>query len=151
MQVVNPFRHTVLTTFSSHRPFQLVSYSGDRGTLLLRSRQYADKETRIDVLFQDVRALEIRCWTEGLEIVLESPEYLDQFASRPRQLLEPGNLVYAVTGRGWHGFILGGALTAAEDRRKPGDPSSLLEAGGREPKSQRESGVDRRAIEPQTP
>lgn len=54
--------------FRSVRHFVLFSYKGDRGELLLRSRQSIEFPTRLDVLITDVSAFEVRCWSDSLTI-----------------------------------------------------------------------------------
>lgn len=50
------------------RPVRGRPYAGERRELLLRSQKSEKHPTRLDVLVTDVRALEIRCWSDGLEM-----------------------------------------------------------------------------------
>lgn len=120
-----------MSIFESSRKYSIVSYGHRHGLLLLRSGRDDEHSTRVEVLFQDVRAMEIRCWTEGLYIEEISAERLDGFASNPRQMLEPGVRAYSVRGQDWHGFVLGGVLNSAEDEGSYWDPSTLLSGGAR--------------------
>lgn len=112
--------------FESSRSFFIVSYSVGHGLLLLRSRKTAQNMTRLDILFQDVRALELRSWFEGLRIIEVGEEYLSGCQSNPVEMIEPGNKIYAIEGIQWKGYIIGGIFTVHEDDGDAMDVSSLL-------------------------
>jgi len=82
--------------------------------------------TRLDVLFQDVRAMEIRCFFDGLKIDEAPPAFLKTFASNPTDMLEPGLKVYDLRGKGWSGYILAGIMRTHEDEGGAMEPSKLL-------------------------
>jgi hypothetical protein len=115
-----------ISSFKSDRQFSIFSYEASHGLLLLRSGKTNEYHTRIDVLVKDVRAMEIRAWFVGLEIAQEDREYLREFRSNPIEMIEPGNRVYALRGRGWQGFIVGGILLTQEDGGEYMDRSLLL-------------------------
>ncbi|QHO71541.1 hypothetical protein ACH79_01800 [Bradyrhizobium sp. CCBAU 051011] len=115
-----------ISSFKSDRKFSIFSYEASHGLLLLRSGKTNEHHTRIDVLVRDVRAMEIRSWFEGFEIVEEDREYLREFRSNPIEMIEPGNKVYALRGIGWRGFIVAGILLAQEDDGEYMDRSPLL-------------------------
>src|SRR5664279_1848194 len=94
-----------LKSFRSGRRFSLFSYGIGHGPLLLRSGKTNQHLTRIDVLILDVRAMEIRSWFDGLEITRVDQDYLHGFRSNPIELMEAGLSVYALSGKGWQGFI----------------------------------------------
>jgi hypothetical protein len=110
----------------SEREFVVYSYAASHGLLLLRSRKTRGAATRIDVLFQDVRAVEIRMWFTGIRIVDSDMEVLNNVRSNPSNLIEPGNRVYSLVGDGWQGFILGGIVSVSEDDGESAGASSLL-------------------------
>jgi hypothetical protein len=115
-----------ISSFKSDRKFSIFSYEASHGLLLLRSGKTNEHHTRIDVLVRDVRAMEIRSWFEGFEIVEEDREYLREFRSNPIEMIEPGNKVYALRGTWWRGFIVAGILLAQEDDGEYMDRSPLL-------------------------
>jgi hypothetical protein len=118
---------TKRSLFRSERKFSVFSYGISHGPLLLRSGKTAEHRTRIDVLFQDVRALEIRAWFDGLEITEVDRDYLDGFRSNPLEMLEqPGLKVFALDGKGWQGFVVAGGVLLHEDEADFMDPSELL-------------------------
>src|SRR5947209_785034 len=89
--------------FQSDRHFVLASYAASHGILLFSSRKTNDQPTRIDLLFQDVRAMELRNWFHGLSVFRAEVAYLEGRRSAPQSLIEPGNVVYALRGGGWDG------------------------------------------------
>ena len=113
--------------FSSQRCFIVALYELSHGLLLLRSVKTNEYSTRIDVLFQSVRAMEMRCWFDGVSIAEVDREFLVGFRSNPVEMIEPGNKVYAINGLGWQGYVLGGIVQTIEDERDPRDPSGLME------------------------
>jgi hypothetical protein len=115
-----------LRSFNSDRKFFVFSYGLSHGPLLLRSGKTDQHQTRIEVLIKDVRALEIRSWFEGIEISQVDQNYLRDFASNPIEMVEVGLRVYALTGRGWKGFVVGGNLYLGEDDADFMAPSSLM-------------------------
>ena len=106
-----------------------MSYQASHGILLFRSPKHRlNAATNIDVLFTDVRAIELRAWTEGLVIEEVEAGVVADATSRPADLIEPGNRVYAVRGSGWEGFIVGGTFHTVEDDTDEMEPTKLMEA-----------------------
>ena len=113
--------------FSSSRSFVVFSYAMSHGLLLLRSRKMPPATaTRLDVLFQDVRALEIRCWFDGLTVEETDVNFLQEVRSNPVPLMEHGNKVYALKSSGWVGFVVGGTVSFHEDQGELFEPSKLI-------------------------
>jgi hypothetical protein len=119
---------TNLKCFKSDRRFSVIGYGAGHGPLLLRSGKTDEHHTRIDVLILDVRATEIRSWSEGFEIAQVDQDYLQDFRSRPAEMMQPGLNVYAISGKGWQGFIVGGNLCVHEDEADFGAPSAFAAA-----------------------
>ena|ERR1700726_264322 len=94
--------------YTSDRRFEVQSYSGDRGYLILHSRRTNTDARPIEIEFVDVRAIEIRCWFYGFSILKVDADYVRNAPSKPFELIEHGNQVYALNGNGWTGFIVGG-------------------------------------------
>ena len=111
---------------ASSRSFVVFSYNHSHGSLLLRSRKDNVHSTRVDILIQGVRAMEIRSWFNGIQIEEVDSSYLDAKTSKPLEMIEPGNCVYAVRGAGWNGYIVGGIARTSEDTGEYMDPSRLI-------------------------
>jgi len=92
----------------SKRSFVVFSYDHGHGLMLLRSRKTPDNPTRMDVLFQDVRAIESRMWFEGIRIEESDLQAIAEFQSNPCELIEPGLRVYLLRGSNWSGYVLAG-------------------------------------------
>jgi hypothetical protein len=120
---------TNLKSFRSDRRFSVFSYGISHGPLLLRSGKTNEHPTRIDVLILDVRAMEIRSWFEGFEITKVDQDYLRNFRSNPIEMMQPGLGVYALSGKDWQGFILGGNLSAQQDEADFMASSALMREG----------------------
>ena len=119
---------TNLKSFKSDRKFSVVGYGAGHGPLLLRSGRTDEHHTRIDVLILDVRAMEIRSWFDGFEIALVDQSYLKDFRSCPAEMMQVGLNVYAISGKGWQGFIVGGNLCIHEDEANFTEPSAFAAA-----------------------
>jgi hypothetical protein len=111
---------------TSDRRFVLFSYHLSHGLLLLRSAKSAANPKRLDILFQDVRALECRTDLEGLVIEEAGPEFLNGVRSKASEVIEPGHRVYSLKSGGWIGFVVGGVVSHHEDEGDFFAPSSLL-------------------------
>jgi len=92
----------------------------------MRSRKTKLTPTRIDLLFQDVRAIEVRAWFDGIRIEEVDKQFLKGRGSNPIEMIEPGNKVYSLSSSGWNGFIVGGVFSFTEDDGEFFAPSSLL-------------------------
>ena len=124
-----------MTTFyASARTFQLFSYGVAHGQLLFRSCKTESDPTRVDILFQDVRAMEVRTWFEGIEIVEEeSSAFLASRPSRPVPMFDKEIHFYRLKGTGWEGFIVGGLVAYLEDDGDFFEPSALTDDTARTP------------------
>lgn len=121
--------------YESDRLFSLFGYSMSHGLLLLRSGKSNEApETRIDILFRDVRVMEIRAWMSGIRIEeVRDPRFLDGQRSNPAAMLEPGLNIYSIASaeRGestaqWQGFIIAGGVQIEEDKGGMLGPSTLV-------------------------
>lgn len=116
-------------SFQSSRKFTLFGYHASHGILLLRSGKNQNVPTRIDVLFKDVRALEIRAWIDHLGIEEQELSFLEDFKSNPHSMAEPGNRAYRVSGSGWFGYVLAGTVSVREDDLELTEKSSFPNVG----------------------
>ena len=112
--------------FESSRGFVVFSYHVSHGLLLFRSRKTKQHPTRVDILFQDVRAMEARCWFDGITIEEVDATFLKGFRSNPAKMIEPGNRVYSLKGGEWQGFVVGGIVLTKEDDEEFFAPSGLM-------------------------
>jgi len=69
----------------------------------------------IDVLFRDVRAMDVRAWTVGLRIELADRNLLKEYPSNPAEMIETEEiLVYRLSGLGWRGFVVACRVDSSE-------------------------------------
>jgi hypothetical protein len=115
-----------MSNINFKRRFVLFSYSVSHGLLLLRSGKSIAHPTRIDILFQDVRALECRAEMEDLKIEEVDESFLNGVRSRAYEVIEPGNKVYSLKSGNWIGFVVGGIVSHCEDTKHFFEHSSLL-------------------------
>lgn len=93
------------TGFDSDRHFQLWLYSVSHAQLLLRSTMGPNADSRVDVLFKGVAALNLPTSFDGLRV------------------RETASGHYEVSGKNWQGSIQALAFFAAEDGGGYSDPS----------------------------
>lgn len=108
------------------RPFVVFSYSVSHGLLLLRSARSREFSTRIDILFQDVRAIECRTEFPDLTIEEVSADFLNGVRSKAKEVIEPGHRVYSLKSGDWIGFVVGGIVSHCQDEAEFFSPSNLL-------------------------
>ena len=101
--------------FASDRAFSFFSYTMSHGLLLLRSGKTNEQHTRIDILFSDVRAMEVRSWFTGIVIREVAPDHVANQPSKPGKIIEIGNRVYSLESSGWEGFVVAGIVNTCED------------------------------------
>ncbi len=108
------------------RLFMLVSYEISHGLLLLRSGKSPANPKRIDILFQDVRAIECRTVFDGLIIEEVDPSFLNSAGTKARDVIEPGHKVYKLMCEDWVGYVVGGIVSQSEDNEEFFEPSGLI-------------------------
>jgi len=127
MQLHSALFFAMNTIFQSERIFVVYSYHHSHGLLLLRSTKAETTPTRLDVLFQDVRAMELRCWFKGINIeLMDNPDFLNAFPSQPMEMMEPGNVVYLLRGENWKGFVVGGIVRSYRSNARLGKSELMV-------------------------
>lgn len=112
--------------YSSDRSFSVVSYNYTHGLLLLRSGFSNKYKTRIDILFQDVIAIESRMYMQNLEIREVESSFLTNVGSCPEQIIEPGHKVFSLIFDGGTGFIIGRGVGMHKDEKQFSEPSFFV-------------------------
>ena len=100
-----PMGHRASQDFESSRRFQVWLYTVSHAQLLLRSTKTGDHATRIDLLFKNVRSLNLPTATDGLRV----------------REVERG--VYQLNGPDWQGLIEAEAFFDSEDEGEYHEPS----------------------------
>jgi len=124
MTQISPYLDaTEVTRFCSDDHFEVISYYASHGLLLLKSKPTNTSGQCMHLLFQDVRAIEIRFWFDGLSVIERDLDYLAQFASKPTEMMEIGLKVYELRSTAWRGYVVGGIFRSVEAR-----PGKLYES-----------------------
>lgn len=116
--------------FNSDRSFLVVRYADAHGPLLLANLpndQYKSL-TKIEVLFKDVRSLELRVFINSLTIREIDIANVRPHASNPQNAVEPGLKFYSRQSSGWSGYILAGAVFVHEHKFEPGQFDAKLQS-----------------------
>jgi hypothetical protein len=108
------------------RVFQLWNYTVGMGRLLLRSPKSRGHGTRIDILFQNVKAIKIPTLLEGLSIRSPGPAELQDIASETGITLGAEIQVYMLEGSNYKGYVVAGVFVLEEDLGEYDEPSALL-------------------------
>jgi hypothetical protein len=116
--------HKSIVTFD--REFQIWNYTTSHGQLLLRSPKAAGRPTRVDVLFSDVRAIELRASLPTLAIEEVEPNDVAERATKPSDTMESGHKIFLLKCSDWIGCVVAGAVHWHEDQAEYGQPSALL-------------------------
>jgi len=118
----------VLIRLRSARTFQVWAYTVSHSQLLLRSNRTAEFDTRVEVLFKGVGAVQLPTVLSGLE-VSEIP--MEHAPGELRTLLTDedwiGRKLYMIRSGGSTGYVVAIAAFFAEDHGEYYAPSSLYE------------------------
>jgi hypothetical protein len=112
--------------FESKRTFFLESYVAGHGLLLFRSNRTKEQPTVVDVLFKDVRAMDVRAWTDELCVENASTALVEGYLSKPAEMIEKGLFVYRLSGLGWQGYVIACRVDSKEGAVAPKSPAGLL-------------------------
>jgi hypothetical protein len=109
-----------------NREFQIWNYSVGHGLLLLRSPKATGRPTRIDVLFTDVRVIELRTSLSTLNI--EEVELADvaERATKPIETMESDLRIFMLKCKTWTGYVVAGSVQWHEDQGEYGQPSHFV-------------------------
>jgi hypothetical protein len=107
------------------RIFQVWAYTVSHGQLLLRSTKTETFPTRVEVLFKDVKALQLPTLLDGLVVTEADAESAQRIEAHTGLTGREGAIVYGIrTSRGV-GHVVAGALFTDEDFGEHFEPSSL--------------------------
>lgn len=109
-----------------YRIFQMWTYTVGMGRLLLRSTKTPTFETRIDILFQNVKALKTRSNLDGVSVRIASPSEQSSFELDCGISIGGETVAYVLEGAGPLGYVIAGSVTFHEDEGEYDDESALL-------------------------
>ena len=120
---------TVAIVDQPARRFQLWAYAAGMGRLLLRSPKGEGSVTRVDVLFQNVKALQLATSLPGLTGTEPDAQQHQRIADATGLLPDEGTRFFVLTGASYEGYVVAGVCVQAEDDGEYFEPSELWPAG----------------------
>ena len=107
----------------SERVFQIWGYTVGMRRLLLRSTKNETFSTRIDVLFQNVKALLLPTSLEGLVVGPASDSLSERIIADTGLLPDEGTRFYRVETHSGCGYVVAGVVVEDEDSGEYFEPS----------------------------
>jgi len=107
------------------RVFQVWAYTVGMGRLLLRSTKGEGCATRLDVLFQNVKALKLATSLPGLTVSEADAEQQRRIVEATGLLPDHETRFYVLTGASYEGYVAAGVCAQAEDEGEYFEPSEL--------------------------
>jgi len=107
------------------RVFQMWQYSVSMKRLLLRSNRRDSFPSRIDVLFQNVKALKLPTLLHGLVIAEADSDEADRISRETGFLPDRETVIYSVRSPAYDGYVVAGVCVEAEDTMEYFEPSQL--------------------------
>jgi hypothetical protein len=115
------------------RTFQVWSYEVGMHRLILRSNKsvhFSKGEhfkTRIDVLFQGVKAMQLNMLLHGLTVIPADVEDCDKIIQSTGLLPDDNNRFYVLLGSSFKGYVVAGVVASREDDGEFYEPSAFGE------------------------
>lgn len=110
-----------------HRVFQMWQYSVSMKRLLLRSTKSDSNASRVDVLFQNVKAMRLPTQLHGLVVAEADAEASAQISRDTGCLPDGETVIFSVRSPAYDGYVVASVCVQAEDESEYFDPSSLWE------------------------
>jgi hypothetical protein len=107
------------------RIFQVWAYTVGMGRLLLRSPKGEGCATRVDVLFQNVKAMKLATSLPGLAVTEADPEQQQRIVKATGLLPDDLTHFYVLTGVSYEGYVVAGVCARLEDEGEYFEPSKL--------------------------
>ncbi len=107
------------------RVFQMWAYSVSMRRLLLRSNKNDTFDTRVDVLFQNVKAISLPTTMEGLTVATAGDAGVAEIANKTGILPDDDKSFFELRTHGVRGYIIAGVVVEDEDHGEYFEPSRL--------------------------
>jgi hypothetical protein len=107
------------------RRFQVWAYSVGMARLLLRSTKSETFATRVDVLFQNVKALKLPTTLDGLLVEEADPHDEARISAETGLLPSEDTKVFTVRAGAFDGYVVAGVCVISEDAGEYFEPSRL--------------------------
>lgn len=100
-------------------------YGVSMSRLLIRSTKNDTFASRVDVLFQNVKAMKVPTLFHGLVVVEADLDQAARISKETGLLPDRETVIFSVCGSGYDGYIVAGVCVQAEDDGEYYDPSPL--------------------------
>jgi hypothetical protein len=107
------------------RQFRIWRYAVGMSRLLLRSTKTHTYPTRVDLLFQNVKALKLTKQLDGLIVRQATDQELRAIESETGLLTDAQTHVFVLTSTNHDGYVVAGVMGINEDDGDYSDPSPL--------------------------
>ena len=107
------------------RRFQVWAYSVSMARLRLRSTKSDTLATRVDVLFQNVKAIKLPTLLDGLVVLEADPDEAARISSETGISLDEETTVFLVRSGSFDGFVFAGVCVEVDDEGEYFEPSPL--------------------------
>ena len=107
------------------RVFQLWAYTVSMGRLLLRSTKNETFLTRVEVLFQNVKAVRLPTVLEGLVVSEADPGLVQQIEAETGLTRDDGTHFFCLRTSHGVGYVVAGVVVSEEDEGEYFEPSKL--------------------------
>lgn len=105
------------------RVFQVWGFTVSMRRLLLRSNRSSSSGTRVDVLFQDVKAINLPTHLDGLVVTVAGPGSEVRIGEATGLLPDAETTFFEVECSGRRGFVVAGVVVEYEDEGEFFEPS----------------------------
>ena len=105
------------------RVFQLWAFTVGMNRLLLRSTKSGSYPTRVDVLFQNVKAIKLPTQLDGLVVTEVGPGREAEIIEETGLLPDEQTVFFEVASSGRTGFVVAGVVVEDEDEGEYFEPS----------------------------
>lgn len=112
------------------RVFQLWAFTVGMNRLLLRSVKSESHPTRIDVLFQNVKAMSLPTQLDGLVITEPVPARERDLIEETGLMPDEGTVFFEIETSGRTGFVVAGVVVVDEDQGEFFEPSKYWPGPG---------------------
>lgn len=108
------------------RRFEMWRFSVTHKHLLLRANKSESDATRVEVLFANVKVINLPTLLDGLTISeLSTDEAIRQYSEVISSLYMKNSSVFVLSGKGYSGYVVAGAVYMEEDQKEYYDTSML--------------------------
>jgi hypothetical protein len=115
------------TLAASDRVFQVWGYTVGMARLLLRSTKTPTFGSRIDVLFQNVRAVKLPTRLDGV-VVRGTSEYERASIEADAGIIADEQIhIFILEGASYSGYVVAGTMVVDERDAEYNDPSTLID------------------------